>query len=131
MTETNKWIISTFLILLAVILIAGSQIILKTQMEKVPTFPSLLNERALWVLSLFLNPSVVLVFICVFLSGLIWIIALTNVPLSYAYPFTSLTLPLILLLSYVFLEETLGLSQVLGTLLIVSGVIITSTKIVG
>ena len=51
-----------------------------------------------------------------------WLLVLRRYPLSYAYPYISLTFPLVALLSVVALGERVSLGQVVGLGLIVVGV---------
>ena len=51
-----------------------------------------------------------------------WLLVLRRYPLSYAYPYISLTFPLVALLSVMSLGERLSLGQVVGLGLIVVGV---------
>jgi multidrug transporter EmrE-like cation transporter len=52
----------------------------------------------------------------------LWIVGLKSVPLSVAYPFIALGFVLVSLLSWLFLNETVGVATVLGMVLIASGV---------
>ncbi len=71
----------------------------------------------------FLNPLFILAYAVLLVRGFIWIMSLKVVPLSVAYPFMSLSYPLILLVSYFMFDEAITLNRVLGTLFIVSGIL--------
>ena len=71
-----------------------------------------------------LNPLVLLGFIMYGLSTIFWLIALSKKDLSYVYPFISLTYILVLLLSSLVLKESIGVNKVIGTLIIIIGLII-------
>ena len=58
----------------------------------------------------------------VFGGAMIWLSAISRAPLSWAYPILSLGYVLILVLSRLFLGETVPLTRWLGTLIIVAGV---------
>lgn len=60
------------------------------------------------------------------LSFIIWVKVLTKTDLSYAYPFVSIGYLFILIVSYFFFKEHFTLSRVMGTMLIVLGVIFVS-----
>ena len=66
----------------------------------------------------------------VMLAGLIaalsWMAAMTTLELSVAYPFMSLTFAAVLVLSAVFLGETINLIKVSGVVLITLGVAVSS-----
>jgi undecaprenyl phosphate-alpha-L-ara4N flippase subunit ArnE len=53
-----------------------------------------------------------------------WFKILKRVRLSFAYPAVSITFPVMLFVSHKFFGETITLSKVMGTLLILSGIII-------
>lgn len=56
------------------------------------------------------------------ISAVFWIIALSKVELSVAYPMLSIGYILIILISYFFLKEPLGIYKIIGTLLIICGI---------
>jgi drug/metabolite transporter (DMT)-like permease len=65
--------------------------------------------------------------LCVYgLSTLFWLTALSRVPLTYAYPFISLNLVVIMLVSWGLFGEQLSWPRVLGTLIIGLGVLLIS-----
>ena len=70
------------------------------------------------------NPLVLLGFIMYGLSTIFWLIALSKKDLSYVYPFISLTYILVLLLSNLLLKESIGVNKVIGTLIIIIGLMI-------
>lgn len=53
-----------------------------------------------------------------------WLIALSRAPLSYTYPFASLSYALITLVSFAILREKISWLRMLGVLVICSGVMI-------
>ena len=54
----------------------------------------------------------------------LWVIGLKRVELSIAYPFIALGFVLVSLLSWMFLNETLGVTRLVGMLLIAFGVVV-------
>jgi multidrug transporter EmrE-like cation transporter len=52
--------------------------------------------------------------------------AMTKLPISKAYPLTSLGFVLILVLSYLFLGETFNIYKLVGVLLIMAGIFVSS-----
>jgi len=58
----------------------------------------------------------------------VWLILLTKVDVSYAYPMLSLGYVFVLFFSFVFLHEPLTALKLLGTLLIVIGVSLIASK---
>ncbi|MEB3198217.1 MAG: EamA family transporter [Candidatus Sericytochromatia bacterium] len=60
------------------------------------------------------------------LGAVTWIMVLTRVPLSWAYPILALNQVLILLVAATFLGETVSLTRWGGVLLIITGVFLVS-----
>lgn len=59
---------------------------------------------------------------CYALSAALWLVVLSRMPLSMAYPLISLGIAAVVLLSAVLLGETVSAARILGTALIVLGV---------
>jgi multidrug transporter EmrE-like cation transporter len=57
-----------------------------------------------------------------------WIFVLKKLELSIAYPMVSLGYVFVMLLSFYFLQEQLYLTKILGTGLIVSGVVVLNLR---
>lgn len=60
---------------------------------------------------------------------IIWIGFLSTMPLSTAYPLSSVTIVLILLASKLFLGEKIGRNRCLGAALIISGMFLVGSKV--
>lgn len=79
-------------------------------------------NKLLWIVShLLSSPYIILGFLLYTISALFWIIALTRVDLSYAYPLLSLGYILIMFLSHWFFQEHLNTLRILGTFTVVLG----------
>lgn len=105
---------SYLLILIAVTLAAGGQILLKKGAVADASVLVLLKSRFIW-LGLF----------CYFFSAICWIISLTRLKLSLVYPFTLLTYVLVMAGAYFLLGEKVKVvNLVMGSILIASGIII-------
>jgi drug/metabolite transporter (DMT)-like permease len=63
------------------------------------------------------------------ISTLLWVWVLRELPLSVAYPFMALAFVFVPALSYLFLGETQSLTQVIGAVLICSGLIVGSMQL--
>ncbi|MCM8778968.1 MAG: EamA family transporter [Candidatus Omnitrophica bacterium] len=70
------------------------------------------------------SPFVLLGFLFYFLSSLIWLIVLSRVELSYAYPMISLGYVFIVFLSWIIFKENVSFLRWLGVILISLGVIL-------
>jgi multidrug transporter EmrE-like cation transporter len=60
------------------------------------------------------------------LSALIWLLVLARVDVSFAYPFVGIGFILTMLFGAIFLSEAVGPIRILGTLLVVFGVMLVS-----
>ena len=78
------------------------------------------------LISIFLEPYVFFGLIMYGLGTIFWLIALSRMELSFLYPFISLTYILVLALSYMLLRESIGFNKILGTVLIISGLLLIS-----
>jgi len=74
----------------------------------------------------FTTPKVFAGVILYALSSFFWLIALSQVDLSYAYPFVGLAYVAVVLFSWLFLGEAVGPLRWGGTVLIVIGVLLVS-----
>ena len=61
-------------------------------------------------------------------ATLLWVYVLKNVQLSYAYSFMALTYVMVPLLAMYFLKETINMRYVIGTAVIIAGVLITNSQ---
>jgi multidrug transporter EmrE-like cation transporter len=117
---------SYFFIFLTLALGAYGQLILKSRVLKAGAVPADLHEKIIFGLKLLTDPWVLSAFAGAFLASLCWMAAMTRLPLSFAYPFTSLSFVLILVLSYVFFNEPITLAKIVGLAFIICGITIAS-----
>jgi len=68
------------------------------------------------------NPFVMLGFLCYVISAASWLVILSRVELSYAYPLISIGYILVMILSKYLFNETVTGYRIAGTLLICGGV---------
>lgn len=115
-------------ILATILLTVYGQLVIKWQVSLAGAFPTEPEEKIKFILNLLLNPWVLSSFACAFLAALSWMAAMTRFTLSYAYPFTSLTFVLVLILSAVLFKDALTLSKVVGMGLVVAGIIVGSQQ---
>jgi multidrug transporter EmrE-like cation transporter len=100
------------------------QLVLKWQMSKVGPMPGAPTEKIGFLLHQFLQPWVLGAFVCAFFASLAWMAAMTRFELNYAYPFMSLAFVVVMLFSVVFLGEALNLRRVVGTVLVIGGLVV-------
>ena len=98
------------------------QIVLKWQVGRLGPLPVAPQEKVFVLGGLLLNPWVLSCIAAAFLAMFSWMFALTRFPLTYAYPFVSITFALVLLLSAVFFAESITPAKVAGVALIILGV---------
>jgi multidrug transporter EmrE-like cation transporter len=108
-------------VLISVLLNVSGQLCLKKGALAKGPLDLHMNKLLLAVYHAFSNPFIILGLFLYGISAFFWIIALSRVDLSYAYPILSLGYILIMLLSYWFFQENLSTLRVLGTLTVVVG----------
>ena len=91
-------------------------------------FPEPVGEKLLFIGRLLLNPWIISSFASAFLASIFWMGALNEFELSYAYPFTSLSFVLVLILSWLLLGETITWYKIGGILLVCLGILVASQK---
>lgn len=118
----------SFLLIVASILLSTlGQFVLKTgakQLGQVGVEDANRGLQVAW--SAATNPWIIGGLGCYVLGAAIWIVVLTRVPLSWAYPILALNQVLILLVAYTFLGEQVNAMRWAGVLLIISGVFLVS-----
>lgn len=104
------------------------QLVVKWQVNLAGDLPTDLGSKMEYTLKLLLNPWVISGFIGAFLAAVSWMMALSQFPLSYAYPFMSLSFILVPFFSAFFFKEVIQMPQVVGLFFIVLGVVIGSKR---
>jgi len=116
-------------LLLLIVLFTGifGQILLKIEANQLasllPKIDSLGNFLSV-VFSFLKNFKILLVIFLYGFGFLTWIFILTKFELSYVFPILAIIYPLVLFFSWIFLKEDITILRVLGTLIIVIGVIL-------
>lgn len=116
---------SYLLILFSVCLSAFSQIILRYGMTR-PEISEIVSGGApLWTLfwTITRSPYVIGGLACYGFGALVWLLVLSRIPVSFAYPFVSLGIVFTTLAGVVVLGESMSLTGCLGILLIISGIL--------
>jgi len=113
-----------FYILLTLFFTIYGQLVLKWQMGHAGSLPQGGVDKIIFLLHQFLNPWIMSGFLSAFLASLAWMAAMTRFNLNYAYPFMSLAFILVMVFSVLFLKETLTLQRLLGTAIVVAGLIV-------
>jgi undecaprenyl phosphate-alpha-L-ara4N flippase subunit ArnF len=84
-----------------------------------------LPEKVKCYLQLLFDPYILSGFVAAFIASVFWAIAMSKFELTVAYPFTSISPPIVFLLGVYFLGETFTLGKFLGLVFIIIGIIIT------
>jgi len=113
-------------IALTILFTVYGQLIIKWQIGLAGPLPIDAIEKMFFLIRLLLNPWVISGFASAFLASLAWMAAMSKFPLNYAYPFMSLAFVLVLLVSPLFLNESITLPKIAGMVLIVAGIIVSS-----
>ena len=116
-------ILSIVLILATIGLGSAGQLLLKWQAAHLQ-LPGGMAAVPGFIVACIINPWIWLIFAMGMAMFMSWTIVLSRLPLSYAYPFTSVTYVLVLLLSMVLFHERPASTTIVGTMVIVVGVII-------
>ena len=103
------------------------QIVLKWRINDIGALPTGgFGDKFIFLLKILFDPWVFSGFFAAFVASFFWMAAMTKFDISYAYPFMSLAFVLVFLLSVVLFNEAVTWQKVLGLLLIVAGIIVTS-----
>ncbi len=113
---------SLLLIFVSVILGVVGQLSMKQGMLKVGYVSLELTKLSSSFFHIITTPFVLLGLFLYVVSAMFWLVVLSRVDLSYAYPMISIGYVLIVFLSWMLFHEHISSGKVLGILLICSGV---------
>lgn len=111
---------------LTVLLTVYGQIVIKWQVLDAGALPIDTQGKVRFIAGLLTNLWVLSGLAAALLAAISWMLAVSKLPLSHAYPFVSLSFVLVVFLSYVTFSEPLSWPKVLGVAFIVLGVVIGS-----
>ncbi len=111
-------------ILLTLAFTVYGQLVLKWQMGSAGPLPAGAAAKLGFLLQQFTNPWIFSGFVSAFVASLAWMAAMTRFELNYAYPFMSLAFVIVMVLGVLFLGEALNLRKVIGTLLVMAGLVV-------
>ena len=124
MSTTLGYLLVSATILLTVL----GQFLIKWQAGSAGHVPSDIQGRLLFVAELLSRPWIIAGLGAAFLASICWMLAMTKLPLSHAYPFTAVTFVLVVLGGAWIFSEPIGISKLAGLALIVVGVILTGIE---
>jgi drug/metabolite transporter (DMT)-like permease len=116
------------LLLLAISIALGAtgQLLFKYASLRLPSFGELGLLKT--VLVMLTTPAILGGFACFFISALLWIFALRQVPLSVAYPMVAISYIVIFIGSAVLFDESITVRHWSGAALIVAGIVLINLK---
>lgn len=114
--------VSLGLILIAVLLGAAAQLLLKAGTNAVGHFEFHWQHALPVTLQLAAQPAIVAGVSCYGISLIVWIMALSRVPVSVAYPMVALGYLINAFAAWAWLDEPLGMQKLLGIGFIFLGV---------
>lgn len=118
--------IAVVYILISVLGGAIGQLLLKRGMNSLGPLTLSLGDIFPVLLKIALNPFVIVGLTVYLASTVFWLVALSRVDLSYAYPFASLSYVIMLVVSWQLFHENISPLRLLGTFVIALGVFLVS-----
>jgi len=112
------------LILIPVLFAAISELCMKRAMSAFGELSLKVLLTGPLLVKIFTHPYVLFALGLYAISTLLWLVVLSRVPLSYAYPMISFSYVLVVLASGWILGESIPLARWIGVLLICSGIIV-------
>lgn len=102
------------------------QIVLKWRINGVGTLPENITDKVVFLVKLLFDPWIFSGFFAAFIASFFWMATMTKFDISYAYPFMSGAFVLVFLLSVILFQEPVTWQKIIGLILIVTGIIVTS-----
>lgn len=110
------------LILMGVILNTAAQLLLKAGMLRIGHFDFELNKLLNISYQVMLNPYIIIGLLAYIISFVVWLMVLSRVEISFAYPLISIGYVLSAITAYYFFNEDLSVLRLLGIVVILFGV---------
>lgn len=105
------------------------QLIIKWRVSGFAQLPESLKDKLAHVGTALIDPYIITGLAAAFIAVGFWILALSKkIPLSYAYPFTSMSFVFVLLASALIFGEHLTWQKLAGVGLIISGIAISASS---
>lgn len=126
MLELNPRLISWVFVAGTILLTTYGQLVLKWQIGIPAQAPFTAAQNWHPLILLLLRPWVISAFVAAFGASLCWMLALSHLELSRAYPFMALNFLLVSLLAAPLFGELLTTPKVVGLVTVVAGLVILS-----
>jgi multidrug transporter EmrE-like cation transporter len=114
------------LILLGVLLNAGAQLLLKAGMNTIGHFEFSLANMVPIGLQVAANKPIIIGLLAYVMSVVVWLLVLSRVQVSYAYPMLSIGYVVNAVAAYYLFGEDLSMIRISGILVIIAGVFLIS-----
>ena len=125
-----SFVINHFYIFLSIFFAVSSQLIIKWKMSAFSLSEyETITQKFIFAFTMLFNPYIMISLTFTLLSGLSWMIAMTKFDISYAYPFTTLGFVFVFVFSAILFHEPVTWHKIVGLLLIVVGIIISSRSV--
>jgi len=121
--------LSVILLLIVCVLLAiAGQIFLKTGMNQIGSInvKSLLSSK---FFSIVFQKYVFIGIVCYFSGAMLWLVVLSQVDVSYAYPLLAISYVFVAIYSWIFFGENITTYRALGIILITIGAILINLKV--
>lgn len=115
--------LQTIKLLIVIFLLSAGQIFFKIGSENLPKGLSLSGMA--WA---FFSPSLIFAVFIYGIATILWVIILRDVELRLAYPFMALCYIVVPVISHIYLREQLHLNSIIGALIIIIGVLVSTYK---
>lgn len=114
------------LIMLGVLLNAGAQLLLKEGMRRIGHFEFAWSNVWPIGIQVMANPFVIMGLFAYVVSVMVWLLVLSRVEVSYAYPMLSVGYIVNAVAAYYLFQEDMSFTRITGILIIIAGVYLVS-----
>lgn len=112
------------LVFVSIILNSIGQLLFKLGMNQIGVFNFSLSNITGLILKVLMSPALIAGLMLYFLSTGVWFLVLSRAEISYVYPLISLSYIVTAAGGYLFLHEHVSPTRLLGTLIIIVGVVL-------
>lgn len=98
------------------------QLILKWKINQMVAFSTGYSNKIIFLANVLLQPSILSGLASAFIASLCWMMAMTKLNLSTAYPFMSVSFVAVIIVSNFLFNEPIGLLKIIGVAFIVGGI---------
>lgn len=109
-------------VFISIIIAIAGQILLKTGISKIGKIEFSLTMLLPLIIKILTNHFIIIGIICYVIGLFTWILALSKVPISLAYPLLSISYVIIVVISSIFFHEHISLIRWIGVGVIILGV---------